>query len=356
MPVSVNKLLCIFVTNFSQRGQVVMYSKAFTYIFTFIFMMCCLNMKITSQDTYSRPAKSLSGFPVKNVNNFKNPEDVSTSMIFTSFDYSSNTNTLGNFNQFVRQPSYSPSVSYFSRYGFDLGVTGVLTDNSDDSLEASTMELDLTAGYSLYLFDSRLIIYPSYSHFFYSSNTGSLKSLFSDNMQLGITYMNKILTLGNTSNYMLGSEKTFMTTFFTSLNAEKEDFLLRNSLIVFQPELDINFGDYEYLNNYYLDYFREHPLQMLDFLTLKDYYELRLLRRGNPDITTDEIIDFLIEKKSEDQFKATSFGIIFPLYYMIGNFSLNLSTMIYFPLGMPDYLDSSTQVYFIAGVSYTFGF
>ena len=333
-----------------------MYSKAFPYFFTTIFMMCCLNLKITSQDTYSRPLVFLNGFQEKNVDNFKNPDDVSTSMILSSFDYSSNTNTLGNFNQFVRQPSYSPSVNYFSDYGFDIGVSGVLTDNSDDSLESSTLELDLTAGYSLYLFDSRLIIYPSYSHFLYSSNAGSLKSLFSDNVQLGITYMNKILTIGNTTNYMVGSEKTLMTTFFASLNAEKEDFLIRNSLIVFQPELDINFGDYEYLNNYYFDYFREHPLQMLNFLTLKDYYELRLLRRGNPDITTDEIIDYLIEKKSEDHFKATSFGLIFPLYYMVGSFSLNLSTMIYFPLGMPDYLDSSTQVYFIAGVSYTFGF
>ena len=95
-----------------------MYSKAFPYFFTTIFMMCCLNLKITSQDTYSRPLVFLSGFQEKNVDNFKNPDDVSTSMILSSFDYSSNTNTLGNFNQFVRQPSYSPSVNYFSGYGF----------------------------------------------------------------------------------------------------------------------------------------------------------------------------------------------------------------------------------------------
>ena len=312
-------------------------------------------MRISSQDADHRP--EMPGFisPVTDVDNFNKQDDIGTSMLLATFDYSSNTNTLGNFNQFVRQPSYSPSVNYFSKHGFDLGITGVLTDNSDDSLDASTLELDLTAGYSLYLFNNHLIIYPSFSHFFYSNNAGSLKSLFSDNLQLGITYTNDKLTLGNSSNLMLGSAKTFMTTFYFSLSFEKEELFFDNTILSFQPEVDVNFGDYEYLNNYYFDYFRENPRLMLNFLTRRDYYDLWLLKRRNPEITTGEIIDYLIEKKSEDHFKATSFGMIFPLYYMIGNFSMNLSTMIYFPLGMPDYLDAATQVYFIAGISYAFG-
>ncbi len=333
-----------------------MYPKAFISSLMFLVMMHCMNIRIASQDTYGRTELPFYGFSVRDVDNFKEPGDVSTSMLFASFDYASNTNTLGNFNQFVKQPSYSPSVQYFSKYGFDLGLAGMLTANSDDSLESSTLELDLSAGYSLYLLENSLVIYPSYSHFFYSRNSGSLKSLFSDNIQLGIIYINKILTVGNTSNYMLGSEKTFMTTFYLSLNFQKEDFLFKNSLLGFQPELDLNLGNYEYLNDYYFDYFRENPLLMLDFLTRRDYYDLWLLRRRNPDITADEIIDYLIEKKSEDHFKATSFGMIFPLNYIVGNLLFNLSTIIYFPLGMPDYLDASTQVFFMAGISYTFGF
>ncbi len=319
-------------------------------------MICGINLKMISQDFYYKPEMPWQKLYAGDAENIQDQGNIKTSMLFATFDYSSNTNTLGNFNQFVRQPSYSPSVNFFSRYGFDLGVAGVLTNNSDDSLEASTLELDVTAGYSLYLFNNRLTIYPSYSHFFYSGNTNSLKSLFSDNIQLGVTYTDNILILGNTSGYMFGEQKTFTTTFYFSLDLEKEDFLITNSMVVFQPEMDINFGDYKYLNDYYFDYFRENPRLMLDFLTRRDYYDLWLLKRRNPDITTDEIIDYLIEKKSEDHFKATSFGIILPLYYMIGSFSVNLSTLIYFPIGMPDYLDSSAQVYFLAGVSYAFGF
>ena len=128
--------------------------------------------------------------------NIKRPGEIykaNRSFLMSAFDFSSNTNTLGTFNQFVKQPSYAISFTYFSKYNFDTGLSGLITANSDDSLQLSTTELDLFAGYSFYLFDRKLTIYPSYTHFIFSSNTGSLKSLFSDNVQLGISHIYYIL-------------------------------------------------------------------------------------------------------------------------------------------------------------------
>ncbi len=116
-------------------------------------------------------------------------DDLSTIMI--SFDYSSNTNTFGNFNQFIRQPSYSPSINFFSKINLDIGLTRYSVANSDDSLTSSTYELDMNIGYNIYLFKDKVLLYPGYSRFFYSKNSGSLKSMFSDNIQLRVCILEK---------------------------------------------------------------------------------------------------------------------------------------------------------------------
>ncbi len=283
----------------------------------------------------------------------EDPAAKELSSLFFAFDYSSNTATFGNFNQFVKQPSYAPSVTFFSAYHFDLGLTGNIIANSDDSLDMATYELDMNAGYSLSFLDEKLVIYPAYSHFFYSENSGFLKSAFSNSFQLSAYYTGTWFSSGIAANYLTGDYKTFFGTIYAGPLLDKENLLFRNSLFSFTPEVDLNFGDYEYLNTYY---FSEYPSLLISELKRKDFKELVILRVINPDMSQQEIIDYFAKKYAEDNFKLTSVGLLFPVNYTIGKFSYNVGVMIYFPVNMPDYLDSSTQVYFNAGISYMIDF
>ncbi len=280
--------------------------------------------------------------------------DVEFSSLFLSLNYSSNTNTFGRFSQFVKQPSFSPSVMYFSKYGFDISGSGYWIENSDDSLSQTTSELDLSIGYNIEIIKN-LTIYAGYSHFFYNEKANTLKSDFSDDISLYGYYQLKKLITGVSANYLFGTDNTFYFTFHNSLTFSKEKVLFRNSSLDFFPGIDISFST----QLYYVDYFweslnassslrnflREHP----DIRTR--YYELRT---SDPDLTSTEILNIIsldyIQEKEE--FRLGNIGIYFPVSYMAGNLILDFTLLTYFPVNQPDYFNNDIQVYFNLGISY----
>jgi hypothetical protein len=122
-----------------------------------------------------------------------------------------------------------------------------------------------------------------------------------------------------------------------------------------QPGFDLNFGSYEYLNLYYLDELRKDPLfyyYLLSYPAIRRYVFRELIR--NPGKTKEEILDDYLSEQAGDSFKLTSICLNLPLYYMIGDFWINLGFYFIIPFGQPDYMSDETQFFFDVGVTYNF--
>lgn len=284
--------------------------------------------------------------------------DQDLSLLLLSFDYSSNTSTFGTFSQFVRQPSYSPSMTFISKYGFDISLSGYWIENSDDSLTGTTSEYDFTAGYSIQI-KKKLIIYPSYSHYFHSKESNTLKSAFNDNFNLGIYYQSGRFLSGLSANYLLGTDNTFYLSVQNSIILSKENFIFRNSIIDLQPTVDINFITRSYYETYFWESLSASS-SLRDFFN--DYPDIRrrfvILKNNNPDLTNMEILDIISTDYTEEKekFALGNIGVYFPVSYMIGNFIIDLNVLAYIPVNQPDYFDGKVQVFFDLGISYIIGF
>jgi hypothetical protein len=274
-----------------------------------------------------------------------------------SFDYASNSNLLGRVSPETRQPSFSPSIFYISPWEADLTIQGGFTNNSDDSLENYTSELDVMLGYTIRPFKN-MTLYPSYTHYIYSNNANELNSMFTEDIRLDADYLYKFVSLGVSTGYFLGKSSTFYFTAHNYYRISIEKFLFRNGTLMLQPGIDANFGNYEYLNLYYLDKLREdnwfYTYLLLNYPRLSRYVVRQL--RENPDQTRQEILDDYLEDKAEDHFKLTSVCINLPLFYMIGDFGINLGIYAFIPLEQPDYLTEDAQFFFNVGLSYDLNF
>lgn len=287
---------------------------------------------------------------IKNSGNGK--EDQFNSLLFSA-DYSSNSSFLGSISQFVKQPSYSPSISYFHKCGFDITSTAFFIANSNDSLNDFTSELDIIAGYSFEPFRN-FTLHPTYSHFFYSHSANLQKSIFSDEINIDADYTYNSLDLGLTAGYFLGKKNTFYAALHSSLNLEFNNFIFKNTLFSLQPGIDFNFGNYEYLNQFYLDELENKPLFYLYLLrspNVRRYvYEEKIT---HPALTVKQIVDTYLNKQAEDNFKLTSVSINLPVNYMVGNFGFNLGLFICIPVSQPNYMSNDVQFYFDIGASYS---
>src|SRR3990172_8682740 len=273
-----------------------------------------------------------------------------------SIDYASNTNVLGNFNDIAKQPSISPSIVFFSELGADLSLLGYFIDNSDDSLESFTAEADIMLGYTIRPFKG-FTIYPSYAHYFYSRNSNSLKSVFSDDFRLDMDFEYKIINTGLSAGYFTGKQHTFYTSFHNYYRLEMNNFPFKNSFLTIQPGIDLNFGDYEYLNLYYLDEIRtdqQFYTNLLAYPSIRRYVFIELQK--NPDLTYKDVLDAYLEEKAEDSFKLTSVGLSLPFYFMTGNFIVNLGLFVFIPVNQPDFLTGDPQFFFNFGLSYNLVF
>ncbi len=286
----------------------------------------------------------------------KSSDPLKYSTLMFSADYVTNTNVMGNFNPETRQPSFSPSLFFFSKWGVDISAGGYFVGNSDDSLDHFTSELDLMLGYTLQPVDG-FTIYPSYTHFFHSSNSNALKSIFSDDIRLDVDYNYRFLNLGVSSGFYLGKKNTFYTSIHNYYDIQFDRFLSSKGTLSIQPGVDANFGSYEYLNLYYLDELRKEPylyLYLLSYPAIRRYVIAEILK--NPELTKEEVLDDYLIDKAQDDFKLTSVSINLPFFYIIGNFGINMGLYLMIPVGQPDYLSDEAQFFFDIGVTYNLEF
>jgi hypothetical protein len=132
--------------------------------------------------------------------------------------------------------------------------------------------------------------------------------------------------------------------------------LKTGGMLSLQPGIDVNFGNYEYLNLVYLDQTRQNP-DFYDYLmdnspALRKYISREIIK--NPGTTPEEIIDRILEERAQDQFKITSVTFGLPLFYMIKDLGINIGLYLFIPVNQPDYMSGKAVFYFNAGLSYNF--
>lgn len=278
------------------------------------------------------------------------------SSLDVSFDYFSNTNTFGQFNQITKQPSYSPSVSFFQKSGFNASLISNIVENSDSTLENSTYEFDFMIGY-YYTFKKYFTVFPTYTRYFYSDESNSLKSSFTDNLTIDFSVDYKNSYSGISSSYLLGESNELFITAYSSYNINFEKVLFDHSFLMIQPEVNFNFGNQTYYNNYIWDNLQNDSEYRDDFLSQRGVQRLiNYLQRQYPNATEDQILALLVARQTEveDEFNLSSIGLSLPLAYMIGSFTLNTSFSTYFLVNKPDYIEEDYQTYFSIGLSYSF--
>lgn len=282
--------------------------------------------------------------------------DLSSSMLF-ALNYASNTNTFGTFNQFVKQPSYTTSFNFFSKYKIDFSAYGIFIENSDDSLSSFSRELDLGIAYSFEIGD-QLLIYPSYTRFLYSENSNSLKSDYTDNLQLDINYDLSWYQPGLSASYIIGKENSLYFYLMQGFSIDQADLFFQNTYFYLGPEIDFIIGQQTNYERYIWESILQSPRLLFSYKRLANYVytDFRDYRQntGSKDYTFKDYLDDKIEETTKRPLRLTTIAATLPLYYMIGDFSVSFSVMAFFPVNQPDYLNSSTELLFDVGVSYIF--
>ncbi len=270
-----------------------------------------------------------------------------------SFDYASNTNLLGNYSSEIRQPSFSPSLSFLSGLGMDLSLTGNFVANSDDSLENFSSEFDLMLGYNFKPFKN-LTVYPNYTRYLYSRNSNPVQTIFRNDFRLDIDYKYRFIDLGVTSGYFTGDQHTFYADVRNSYEINFEHVVFRNSFLTLNPGIDANFGSYEYLNMFYLSNLKSNPNYIFYLLRYSPAFSRYVLQEKyyHPELTVKEIVDNYLQQKAQDNFKLSSVSLFLPVYYLLGDFGINLGVFVFIPVHQPDYLSGDVLFYFTLGVSY----
>lgn len=278
------------------------------------------------------------------------------SFLILSFDYSNNSDIIGKYSNAVKQPAFSTTFSYSGKSGIDASVTGFLIGNSDDSLEHYTYEADLMIGYRRELFGC-LTLFPAYSRFMYSSKSNELQKIFTDELRMDIDYNYRYLNIGLTPGFYLGQQHTFYTNFRNYYNIDFSNVIFNNSLLSIQPGFDLNFGDFEYLNLYYLDKMKDNDLFYMYLLLSREIWRyVHFEMMEHPELTAYQILDQYLNEKVQDAFKLTSASFYVPLNYMVGNFGFSAGFYAFVPIKQPEYLNDEVQFFFNLGISYSLAF
>lgn len=307
-----------------------------------IFLLGIHCLSIQSQDSTS------SGIKPSRLNAFNS--------LMVSFDYSSNTGSYGIYNTEVNQPSYATAVTFISKFGFDAGGMFFITDNSDQTYTKATTEFDLMLGYQFNI--GHFSIYPNYTHFFNNDESNSVKSAYTDNIQLDLSFEYRFFMSALTGNYLFGDENTPALSFQNYLLMDKSNFIFDRLYVALQPGVDLTWSNrYDYQNNV-LDYLLNNPRRLKTFLDNHQFLKRRYnrLKSNYPDLTNEQLLTLLTSRyiTTNKDFKLSSFSVLLPVYFMYGNFSINLSGMYYKPLNVSKYLDDSAEFYLSAGVAYIF--
>ncbi|MBN2481619.1 MAG: hypothetical protein JXB19_07765 [Bacteroidales bacterium] len=284
------------------------------------------------------------------------PSGTTFNFLMLSFDFVTNSDFMGRLSETVDQPAFSSTFSYIGKSGIDASLTGFMIGNSDESLEHYTSEVDIMLGYRKELFGS-LTLYPAYSHFFYSKKSNDLQKIFTDELHLDADYTYKFLNLGLSPIVYLGRQRTFTLNFRNFYTINFSNVILNNSIMSIQPGVDLNFGDFEYLNRYYLDEMKENERFYEYLLLSKAIRQYAMVKKAqNPELTVYQILDQYLNEKIQDTFKLTSAVLYLPVSYLAGNFGINTGLYVFLPVKQPDYLYNEKQFFFTVGISYNLAF
>jgi hypothetical protein len=263
-------------------------------------------------------------------------------------------------NESVKQPSYSSSILFYSKHNFDVGISAIVTGNSDSSLTSTSAEYDFMAGYSFSVTED-LTIYPSYTHLEYSKNNYSLQSVFSDIVQTDIYLDKKYYYGGITASYLFGRKNMFFASMQNAIGIEKADFLIKNSYLSIHLELDINFSDKNFYNEYiYFEWELEEYLSWIDqyYHRAYDLIEERIFRYG-----LEETKSFFFEVVTEydpevfqPSYTVTTVDLMLPIYYSIGPFMFNFTSYLIIPTFDSMFYEQDPIFIFNAGVAYSLNF
>lgn len=307
-----------------------------------------------------------SAFPVLTVsgqNSVKEQDSLQSNTIISGFDFSSNTSTFGRFSGVSNQPSYSAYATYFTPFGLNAGISAIALNNSDTTASKFSYEYDLTLGYDLTL-TKYLATSVNYTHFIYSANSNSVKSLYSDLFQLNLDFtLSKFYTTASVY-YVTGTYNEVMTSLEAGYNFEFTDVLIKNSNFSISPSISAMAGNQEYYSEYayktywylYL-YAQKYPDYTVNDLRTNSPRVLERIQnrpwrwKNFQKLDGDLVISSLFE--AEKKFTLTSATFNLPVYYSVGNFMFNVSYSITFPLNLPSYLDDSPVQYISAGIAYS---
>lgn len=290
-------------------------------------------------------------------------DDLNLISLLLSFDYSNNTKTFNTSEQ-LSQPFYSSSV-IFIRNNLDLTFTSLAVEKSDDHLNGTSLEYDLSAGYTIYL-NKNMHIYPAYTHMEYSANANTMRRYLSDIIQLDINYDYKELSFFLSSGFLKGIKNTFCFTLSNSYNLYVNNFPFKGTYLSFHPELDFNISDinlynYEILSNYEIANIIEYAETRYD-LRFPVLTSLRWYNRNDrpgveeiKNIFTEDLKNYkpyLFNKR----YKLSSINILIPVYFTAGNFGFNTITYLFVPAIQSELYENQIELYFNAGISYMITF
>jgi hypothetical protein len=299
--------------------------------------------------------------------------DKRMSFIMVGSDYSSNVNSLGRVNDINPQPSLSAYASWFSAYNFDVSMTGYNVWNSDSSYTHPTQELDLVIGYTLPI-TKWLEARSSYSKYFYSDGSNSIRSGYSNLIDLTLSSEVKWWWLDAGCGYTFGGIEEFYSSAQTGVTIEFDNLFHRNHMLTLQPSFDVLFSN--------IDYYDLNMMQDYWFLynygeknpdgTIADLYKdlaspttpnVRVLKsfltkhpviaKRMQQLPADLVVSDIFEPNRS--FELSTIGFTLPVYYSINNFDINLVYSIYKPVNQPSYVDASWINYMSLGASYLFG-
>lgn len=287
--------------------------------------------------------------------------------VITGFDYSSNTSSFGRFSSVIRQPSYSAYSSFYSQYGFNLGFSGIAIDNTDSTATKFTQQYNLSAGYDLD-FGKYFSLSVLYTHFFYSRNSFSLNSIYKDELSTGLNLNWGKFYTNASLYYMWGDRNEIMNSVNAGVNLDIKDVFIKGHSISISPDLSAMWSNQDYYNQYafktywylYLLAQRRPELSIQKLYNSPELYprlwnflnnhpkKLKEFSRLDKDLIISEL--FRVNSK----YNLSSVSCTIPVYYNAGNFSLNITYSITFPINVPEYLDNSAIHHFSAGLMYSF--
>jgi hypothetical protein len=298
-----------------------------------------------------------------------------SSTITVGTRYSTNTNVFGSLDNYITQPSFAGSLVYKSKKNIGLYFSPIFVGNSDSTNSNFTSEYDIGASYSFTLWEI-LSFAPTYTHYFYSQNSTSMKSGFNNFTELTTSLTINWWDISIAAGYGWGQANDFLLNAGTSACIQFENFLGKDNVLTLQPIVALALNNAKlkaYLDHKKLrgleDFLKLHPIiTAVDFLNSTDP-SIVVYRESHPVLVTS-ITNRLKKMQSKSagkkpktnfplsdllapspKFGLASINISLPVTYKINSFSI-IADLQY---NRPNNQIDPSAFYFGLGISYSFG-